>query len=358
MKPRIYTERLKKFGSRKRKWQGIPSIERIENGTIFVAFYSGGKDEQLGNYCVLLKGDEKNGFSEPVSAVYAGRFSRCFDPCLWIDGKGRLWFFWSSMPRVRTWAAICEKPMEKVLRWSKPFIVGDGVMLNKPLNSSHGLLFPLAVWKKEINEKTVKVCRKMKISKNAIPDGAYAVKLKDGKFIRLGKVRSAKPSYDEHIFSERRDGALEVYIRTAGNIEKAESDDGGVTWSNPYDSGIKNPNSRFFIGKLKSGRILLVNHYCYKGRNNLTALLSEDDGKTFPYSLLLDERNKVSYPDAVEGSDGYIYIVYDRERGSLNQHETNSAKEILLAKVTESDILAGKITDGESRLKFIVSKIG
>lgn len=357
MQPRIYTENLKKFGSAKRKWQGIPSIERTKNGDIFVVFYSGGNDEQLGNYCVLLRGNEWKGFGEPVAAVYAGRFSRCFDPCLYIDAEGRLWLFWSTMPKVRTWAAICENPLEDVLKWGEPFVVGEGIMLNKPLASSYGVLYPLSVWKDNINEQTVKVCRKMKIKKSAIPDGAYAVKLgKDG-FKPKGRVRSKKPSYDEHMFLERRDGVLEVYIRTAENIEKATSDDGGVHWSEPYDSGIKNPNSRFFIGRLKSGRILLVNHYKYKGRNNLTALLSEDDGKTFPFALLLDERNKVSYPDAVEGENGYIYIVYDRERGSRNQHETDSAKEILLAKITEDDIIAGKLTGSESRLKTIVSKL-
>ena len=36
----------------------------------------------------------------------------------------------------------------------------------------------------------------------------------------------------------------------------------------------------------------------WKGRSHLTALLSEDDGQTWPYYLLLDERNEVSYPDA------------------------------------------------------------
>ena len=102
--------------------------------------------------------------------------------------------------------------------------------------------------------------------------------------------------------------------------------------------------------------MLLINHYNYKGRNNLTALLSEDDGKTFPYSLLLDERNKVSYPDCAEGKDGFLYIVYDRERGSKNQREEKSAKEILLAKIKEEDILCGRLSE-KSKLKIIVSKL-
>ncbi len=45
-------------------------------------------------------------------------------------------------------------------------------------------------------------------------------------------------------------------------------------------------------------------------------MLSEDDGATWKYSLMIDERDDVSYPDAKEADDGYIYITYDRERGS------------------------------------------
>jgi hypothetical protein len=43
-------------------------------------------------------------------------------------------------------------------------------------------------------------------------------------------------------------------------------------------------------------------------------MISEDELKTRKGFLILDERNDVSYPDGVEASDGYIYIIYDRER--------------------------------------------
>lgn len=50
----------------------------------------------------------------------------------------------------------------------------------------------------------------------------------------------------------------------------------------------------------------------WKGRSHLTAMLSEDDGETWPYTLLLDERNEVSYPDAKEADNGYIYVTRDK----------------------------------------------
>ena len=61
----------------------------------------------------------------------------------------------------------------------------------------------------------------------------------------------------------------------------------------------------------------IINHNDFKGRNNLTAFISEDDGETWPYSLLLDRRNNVSYPDVKEDENGNIYVIYDRERGGF-----------------------------------------
>ena len=66
------------------------------------------------------------------------------------------------------------------------------------------------------------------------------------------------------------------------------------------DSGFGGANSRAYIGRLKSGRILMINHYNNTGRNNLTAMLSDDECNTWEYKLLIDERDGVSYPDAKE----------------------------------------------------------
>lgn len=358
IKPKLLTKNLEKYYEDKRAWQGIPSIEVTENGRIFIAFYSGGDNEQLGNYCLLLQ-DDGQGFSQPTAVADAGDFSRCFDPCLWIDDKKKLYFFWASMPDVFTWASICENPDEPVLKWSEPFIVCEGIMLNKPIIKQDGKwLFPVSIWHESVNDSMLKVCDKITINPNNLQAMSYAVTgNKETGFEFLGGARSKLPSFDEHMFLENNDKSITMFIRTKGEIEKAVSFDGGLTWSQPIESGIKHPNSRFFVSRLKSGRVLFVNHHNYKGRNNLTALLYENDGITFCGSLLLDERNKVSYPDAVEAKNGFIYVVYDRERGAKNQNEINSAKEILMAKFTEEELLKSEIFNAESKLKIIISKL-
>jgi predicted neuraminidase len=180
-------------------------------------------------------------------------------------------------------------------------------------------------------------------------------------FERLGGSDVEGRTFDEHMILELQDGRLAMYVRTNYGIGISYSSDGGNTWSEGEDTGWGGPDSRFFIRRLKSGRILLINHYQYTGRSHLTAMLSEDEGKTWPYKLLLDERSSVSYPDAVEAPDGNIYIVYDRERGCFLNSLADAyacAREILTARITEEDILTGTLVSDGSYLQRVVSKLG
>ena len=349
---------LEKFDSRHRVWQGIPGIARTKKGRTFISFYSGETSETYGNYAVLLKSNTDNDFGEPIVAIKKEGKFRCFDPVLWIDPLDRLWFFWNVMPGEEVYAAICENPDADELIWGDEFYVGRGIMMNKPTVLSSGeWLFPIAVWQTDIYPN---------IRKGGLKDdekaGSYVYKSSDnGKtFVCMGMADIRNRSFDEHMVLELRSGVLKMYVRTKYGIGISHSYDRGKTWSTGEDSKLGGPCSRFYISRLKSGRVLLINHINFKGRNNLTALLSEDDGKTFPYSLLLDERNKVSYPDAVECEDGYIYITYDRERGCFKHSLSEAysdAREILTAKISEEDILNSKLVSKEGFLKNVVCKL-
>ncbi len=349
---------LKKYYSCHRVWQGIPGIEHTKGGRTFVCAYSGGTDEYHGNYAFLLKSDNDEQFSEPIAVSYCGKSARCFDPCLWIDPLSRLWFIWNVMPGDKVFASICENPDADELIWGEEFYIGSGIMMNKPIVLSSGeWLFPISIWDYDIS-------REMRGNSfdTSVTSGPYVYKTSDnGKtFIRLGCPKNRDRSFDEHMVLEQKNNILTMLIRAAHGINISYSYDRGKSWSVSAVSNIKGPDSRFHIKRLRSGRVLLINHYNFTGRNNLTALLSEDDGKTFPYSLLLDERDWVSYPDATEDENGVIRIVYDRERGSYKaflEEAQNDAREILIAKITEEDIINGKLVNPNSKLKIVASKL-
>ena len=170
---------------------------------------------------------------------------------------------------------------------------------------------------------------------------------------RRGHRAFPNPCWHEHMFVERKDGTLWMLARTTKGIMQSFSDDRGATWSEPnVPEGIVHPVARFHVRRLLSGRILMVKHGetmdSHEGRSKLTAWLSDDDGATWKGGLMLDERKGISYPDGTQAPDGTIYISYDRERSRLG--------EILMARITEDDILARKLVHPHSRLKMLISR--
>ena len=350
---------LRRYYADHRVWQGIPGIVCTKKGREFVCFYSGNVIETYGNFAVLVMRDKGGSFGEPIAAVEKPGNFRCFDPVLWMDPLDRLWFIWNVMPGEQVMAAICDDPDGDPLRWHEPVCIGRGIMMNKPIVLKNGQwLFPIAFWKKDIYTEL----RESAYLPEDV-EGAYVYKTEDqGKtFEKLGFADCPHRTFDEHMVLELDDGALMMLIRTTYGIAVSYSRDGGRSWDACEDSGLGGPNSRFHICRLRSGRVLLINHVDFVKRDHLTALLSSDGGRTFPHRLLLDERESVSYPDAFETENGDIYITYDRKRGcnkgSLEEAYANP-REILTARIREEDILAGKLVCQGSYLKQVVSKLG
>lgn len=346
--PDIVTSPSSKYSNRVRKWQGIPGIERSKKGRLWVTFYSGGDKEGPDNYVLLLKSDD-NGctWSEPVVVIDPPGKVRAYDPCIWFDPEGRLWIFWAQSydwydGRCGVWAMVCENSDEDSLHWTEPRRIANGIMMNKPTVLSTGeWLLPCAVW----------ACENSVL--NFIPverySNVYVSEDKGESFRILDSADVPQRHFDEHMIVERKDESLWMLVRTFYGVGESISLDRGRTWTLGHDSGIKGPDSRFFIRRLNSGNLLLVNHNNFAGRNNLTAMISKDDGATWEGGLLLDERNGVSYPDGTQAEDGEIYIIYDRDR--------DGDGEILMAVFTEEDVLGIKPKSCTLRVKVLVDKL-
>lgn len=356
MKTTFITDGLENYSTPNRMWQGIPGIEVSRGGRIFISAYSGGITEGAGNFAFLLCSSDGGKTFTEIAVADPGAEARAFDPALWIDPLGRLWFIWAVQPENRVEFARLDDPDGDLRQWSAVRTLGFDIMLNKPIVADNGdWLFPCAVWKDGLLS-----CG---WGNDGNPVGSHVFVSRDQgeSFSLLGTAIATDRWYDEHMLLQQLDGSLSMFIRTCYGIARSVSTDGGITWSQGVDAGLGGPNSRFYIGRLRSGNLLLVNHYRFAGRNNLTALLSEDDGKTWPYHLLLDERKPVSYPDVKEADDGMIYIAYDYQRGAhynKNTDYTNSERALLYARITEADIRAGKLVNESSALKIIANKLG
>ena len=258
---------------------------------------------------------------------------------LWTDPLGRLWLFFDRKVKgepggTTGWYIRCDHPDAETPDWSPPVNFSAGCTLNKPTILRNGLwLLPVSQWSKQT--------------------ASVYVSADQGKtWSERGQVMFPDWNFDEHMMVEFKDGKLWMLARTKGNPSESFSSDQGKTWSKPQPAAIQNPNSRFFLRRLASGRLLLVKNgpteQRLARRSQLTAFLSEDEGKTWGGGLLLDEREGVSYPDGFETTDGLIHILYD-----WNRH---TDAEILMARFREEDVLAGKAVSPETKLRMPVNK--
>ncbi|RHP34861.1 sialidase family protein [Lachnotalea sp. AF33-28] len=352
----VRTADLGKYRRKNRKWQGIPSIAITECKIFYCAFYSGGEGEGPDNYVVVERSADGQHWSEPIAAVDPEGYVRAFDMCLWTAPDGRLILFWSQSfggfdGRAGVFMSICHNPEEERLRWSRSVRITDGVMLNKPMIGKQGeWLLALSLWNNVPYafdqgdlDRRIKLCE---------ADGS-GKHVKDISFHLRGGFDIEGRYYDEPMVVQKIDGSLWMLLRLPDGIGEAFSCDEGRSWNNIRRAGIWGPDSRFYIGRLKSGRLLMVNHLPEDGkakRSNLTAWLSQDDGMSWSGNLILDEREDVSYPDAAEDKEGNIYIIYDYSRFNC--------KEILLCRISEEEILAGKIYRDTSFTKQVIDKAG
>lgn len=334
-----------------RLWQGIPSMTRDpKSGRLWATWYAGGEGEGAYNFALLYTSDDDGKtWTGPVIAIDHEYPVRVFDPNLWVDPDGRMWMFWSQSRFHKdgvygTWMMYTDNPESENPTWSTPVRVANGIAMNDPLVLSNGdWLLPTAIW---AYENTVEEMAKETNS------NAYTSKDKGMTWEYLGSVPSYEGSRncDENMIIEQTDGSLRMLIRTGLGIEESYSTDGGATWTGAVDADITNVVSRFYITRLSSGNQLLVyNDPPNDGtsRSYMTAAISTDDGATWSHKLVIDERSGTSYPDAVEDEDGNIYIIYDCGRKVHGK--------ILMAKITEADIIAGEIVTETSALKVHIN---
>lgn len=351
------------------------TVTVTKKGRIWAGWLSGG-DDPRGFFCAARSDDGGKTWSKPVfvidphdSSLPVPRFTLCVD--LWVDPDGRMHIFHdqtlggyyksekffmnqctTSDSRRGVWHAVCDDPDAETLVWSKPVRISDGNCLNKPFIAKDGTWYlPIARGIHAGHPFGVafyEVCEKVK--------GAWLLASTDkGRTWKFrGGVRFPDSTWFEHMAYEMRDGRFRMFSRSLNKqhgIYESYSSDAGRTWSEPVPAaaaGIDAPCSRFHVRRLKSGNLLFVKHGDTMldrnklQRTNLRAFISKDDGKTWVGGLQI-EPTWCSYPDVYETDDGALHIIYD--------HLRSQAAELRYARITEADVLAGKIVSPGSVLK-------
>ena len=108
--------------------------------------------------------------------------------------------------------------------------------------------------------------------------------------------------------------------RESISVYRAVSQDDGATWGEPEAIvGMANPNSGIEASTLASGRVAMVYNPCTSCRDPLVVSLSEDSGKTWPYTRVLEYdggSQEFSYP-TLRQDDGSIHVSYTYKREAI-----------------------------------------
>lgn len=357
--PKLNTSPLPDYGYDRLDYGMTIGIARTPGGRLWACWVAGG-DSPDAFFVLATSDDQGEHWSDPrlVIDTHDASLPRPRSTLvgnLWTDPLGRLWLiFDQSMDmfdgRAGVWTSMCENPDDDAPLWSQPRRIWHGVTLNKPTVLASGeWMLPISLDQRGGFGPFQGCFAELDPLRGA---NVFVSADKGETWDRRGMAVFPNPDWHEHMIVERRDGSLWMLARTAKGLMESTSTDGGRAWSSPVDSPIRNPNARFHVRRLASGRLLLVKHGdridAHQGRVQLSAWLSDDDGQTWSGGLILDERKGISYPDGFQSPDGTIFISYDRNRATDG--------EILLARFTEDDIRQQTLVSENSRLKMLISR--
>ncbi len=365
--PFINTHPGSVYLDRCRNYNMVIGADVTPGGRIWAAWVSGGDDPNA--YFVLATSDDRGAtWSQPRLVIDppdhpSGLKVSVIVGNLWTDPKGRLWLFFDQGfeqfdGRSGNWCIRCDNPDDELPVWTEPQYIGFGMTLNKPLvHSSGDWLLPVSLWDRgKIKRKVLELDPRPFPELDPFRMSNVFVSRDEGRsWEHRGGVSIPRPQFDEAVLVERADASVWMTCRSETGLWESVSADVGMSWSTPVRSGIGHINARHFIRRLRSGRLLLVKHGAEVGvatsrRTHLSAFLSDDDGRSWHGALVLEDRTErdCSYPDGFQFADDVIGIVYDYGRADPS--------EILLARFSEADVLAGRIVTSSSRLGVLVSR--
>jgi predicted neuraminidase len=301
-------------------------LTELSNGDLYLVYY-GGQGEYAKDTAVFGSRRAKGSstWSAP-RAIARDPFRSLGNGVVWQAPDGMVWLFYvvrygATWSTSRIQAKVSSDLGET---WSDAFMLHDrpGMMVrNRPIVLASGdYLLPIY---HETGENTEEV-------------GADSTSLflrrdqKTGEWKQTGEIRSAKGNIQPAVV-EVAPGRLIAYCRRGGGygptkdgwMVRAESSDGGWTWSEGRDAAFQNPNAAVDFVRLASGALLLVFNDSMSSRTPLVAALSRDNDRSYPHRrAIADGPGDFAYPIAFQATDGRIHVVYTSDRRRVINHAT------------------------------------
>lgn len=331
-----------------RVYQATATIARTGPSRYWTAWRADNTNaaEAPGNFAVLAYSDDNcQTVKEYGYLTYSPTYpeNQIVDPMLWTDPEGKLWLFYGALGNNKhfdgvggSWAVICHNPNAEFPIWGRPFRLSYFGDPRRPVEVNGKWYIAVDGWRFSADEPP----RYME----HVGAHIYEFDWRNQKIKHLSQLPpnngTQHSGFFETEFVQRSDGSVLALLRWTGESSQilySISTDLMKTWTawQDYNTCAPSSSSRMWLGRTPSGRLL----FCWNNdliRRTLTVGLSDDDGATYPYRVVLEPSStgQVSYPIVEFGDNGEIFVIYDNER-------TAGKRQIRIAKVMEKEIVAG-----------------
>lgn len=300
------------------------SITELDNGDLYLVYYGG--SGEYGTDTAVWGARKPRGSDEwTMPQVIADTpFHTDGNAVIWQGPDERVWLFYVTT-YGETWSSSRINgrfSADGARTWSDPFMMTfePGTMVR-----SHPIVLADGDWLLPIYHETGE-------DREWVGPESTSLFLRcdprTQRWTEMGRIRSAKGNIQPAVV-EVRPGYLVAYCRRGGDYEpttegyliRAQSHDGGRTWSEGRNSEFLNPNSAVDFIKLANGHLLLVYNDSMNDRTPLTVAISTDGDQSYPHRRNLKEgRGSFAYPTAIQAADGRIHVVFTSDQRTVVNH--------------------------------------
>lgn len=309
--PAIYASPVVEYGLDKSMSCHAATLEITDEGFV-AAWFAGPAEGDPGTDIWMARVEAPRwtrGFKVADDPVYA-----CWNPVLFKPKEGPLMLFYKVGPSPQKWWGMLKTSEDNGRTWSEGQRLPDGILgpiKNRPVQLENGeILCPSSA---ESGERwTVHFERTSDLGTT----WTRTLPVNDGR-----AIQAIQPS-----ILRLENGNLLAVGRTRQNrIFEIESDDDGETWGEMRLGMLPNPNSGTDAITLADGRhLMFYNHLRgipgrWRGERSPLNMAVSEDGRYWQAVCVVDSRpgEELSYPSAIQGSDGKVYTVYTHNRHGI-----------------------------------------
>jgi predicted neuraminidase len=294
------------------------TVVELEPGRLMAAWF-GGKDEGAKDVQIYASRFDGKMWSKPeVLGSEPGQ--PCWNPVLFLTQAKTLKLWYKAGPKPDNWTGYVRTSTDLGKTWSKPEMMPAGQygpVRAKPIQLADGTI--LAGTSEESHRCwTSYVDRSTDDGKTWLRSNAIHIPEKFGQI---------QPTLFTVGSGEKQIVVALMRSRDPKKICRAESRDGGKTFSLAEATDLLNPSAGIDVTQTASGELFLIYNPTSLFRSPISLARSSDGGKTWKkFQDLETEPGEYSYPAMIVSSAGKLEITYTWRRTHIKHVQVDPSK--------------------------------